>query len=169
MAGLKSFKGALSQLYGALPINGLRPLQAQPPPRASPAVVRRLRLLPTQRQLPAGTATCAGEQRAQVKGIKERSLVNKAKNEAKRELEEAQARGGAMGREGQASRTGERALPPGWLFFGTAGGWQAVWGWTSGLLLLSWGIADARPSAPRIRRATSRCTSCASTAGPPAW
>ncbi|PRW45018.1 CLK4-associating serine arginine rich isoform X2 [Chlorella sorokiniana] len=47
MAGLKSFKGALSQLYG--------------------------------------------EQRAQVKGIKERSLVNKAKNEAKRELEEAQS------------------------------------------------------------------------------
>ena len=35
----------------------------------------------------------AGEQRAQVKGIKERSLVNKAKNEAKRELEEAQVGG----------------------------------------------------------------------------
>jgi hypothetical protein len=33
----------------------------------------------------------AGEQRAQVKGIKERSLVNKARNEAKREMEEAQS------------------------------------------------------------------------------
>lgn len=37
----------------------------------------------------------AGEQRAQVKGIKERSLVNKAKNEAKRELEEAQVGAGS--------------------------------------------------------------------------
>lgn len=33
-----------------------------------------------------------------MKGIKERSLVNKAKNEAKRELEEAQVGARALGR-----------------------------------------------------------------------
>ena len=41
--------------------------------------------------LPCPSASAAGEQRAQVKGIKERSLVNKARNEAKKEMEEAQS------------------------------------------------------------------------------
>lgn len=47
----------------------------------------------------------AGEQRAQVKGIKERSLVNKAKNEAKRELEEAQVGGCRLTMRSQCCQT----------------------------------------------------------------
>ena len=54
-------------------------LPSSPPPTHPPT------------HLPCPSASAAGEQRAQVKGIKERSLVNKARNEAKKEMEEAQS------------------------------------------------------------------------------
>ena len=66
---------------------------AQPavPSRQLPLVLR-LPPPPTDcPRLPCPSACAAGEQRAQVKGIKERSMVNKARNEAKKELEEAES------------------------------------------------------------------------------
>lgn len=59
---------ARAERGGALVPTALHPSACRPPAR-----------VPTE------------EQRAQVKGIKSRSLVNKARNEAKRELEEAQS------------------------------------------------------------------------------
>lgn len=55
------------------------------PPLAAAAPVHR------RHSRPLPPARTADEQRAQVKGIKVRSLINKAKNEAARELEEAQS------------------------------------------------------------------------------
>lgn len=82
MAGLKSFKGALTQLYG-------KALAALEPPTLLPTACPPA-LAPLRHPSCCRYLFCtADEQRARVKGIKAQSLVNKARNEAKREMEEA--------------------------------------------------------------------------------
>lgn len=78
-----TFKGALSSLYGQRSPPQAKNADSRPSPPPPPRPCSRPRHL--------HPSLLADEQRAQVKGIKAQSLVNKARNEAKRELEEAQA------------------------------------------------------------------------------